>query len=299
MKKQNSNPSAEATLVKGWWAAHHWLILRRLSQCTILGLFLLGPFAGIWIAIGNLNSSLILGILPMSDPYVLLQSLFARHTPEAAAFSGALVVIVLYVLVGGRTYCAWVCPMNVVTDIAHRLRTRLGFESGQRLSKTTRYWLLAMTLIVSAVTGTIIWEVLNPVSMLHRGLIYGMGAAWGLVLAVFIFDLVVSRRGWCGHLCPVGAFYGVLGRASVLRVSAAGRERCNDCMDCFRVCPEPQVLKLPVHGAANIHGPVILSPNCTNCGRCIDVCTKDVFRFATRFGPQSKAIEYFIKETQP
>ena len=30
-------------------------------------------------------------------------------------------------------------------------------------------------------------------------------------------------------------------------------------------------------------GPVILSPNCTNCGRCIDVCSKKVFTFSTRF----------------
>ena len=31
-------------------------------------------------------------------------------------------------------------------------------------------------------------------------------------------------------------------------------------------------------------GPVILAANCTNCGRCIDVCSKAVFAFGTRFG---------------
>ena len=299
MKKVDRIAGAEATIVKGWWAAHRYLFLRRLSQGTILGLFLLGPLAGIWIAKGNLNASLTLGILPMSDPYVLLQSLLARHAPETAVITGALIVVVLYVLVGGRSYCSWVCPLNVVTDIAYRLRTHLGFSAGARMSKTTRYWLFGTTLIVSALTGSIVWEMVNPVSMLHRGLIYGMGTVWVVILAVFIFDLAISKRGWCGHLCPVGAFYGLLGRASVLRVSATGRERCNDCMDCFQVCPEPQVLKLPVHGAAKGHGPVILSPNCTNCGRCIDVCAKDVFHFATRFGSRPEAIEYFVEETQP
>jgi ferredoxin-type protein NapH len=29
--------------------------------------------------------------------------------------------------------------------------------------------------------------------------------------------------------------------------------------------------------------PLILEANCTNCGRCIDVCSKDVFAFGTRF----------------
>ncbi|HRD91107.1 MAG TPA: quinol dehydrogenase ferredoxin subunit NapH, partial [Accumulibacter sp.] len=33
-------------------------------------------------------------------------------------------------------------------------------------------------------------------------------------------------------------------------------------------------------------GPVILAANCTNCGRCIDVCSKDVFAFGLRFNNQ-------------
>ncbi len=62
-------------------------------------------------------------------------------------------------------------------------------------------------------TGTIVWEFVNPVSMLHRGLLFGVGLAWLVVLAVFLFDLLVAPRGWCGHVCPVGAFYGLIGKA--------------------------------------------------------------------------------------
>jgi ferredoxin-type protein NapH len=54
-------------------------------------------------------------------------------------------------------------------------------------------------------------------------------------------------------------------------------------MDCFAVCPEHQVIKPALKNAAQGLGPVILSPNCTNCGRCIDVCSKDVFEFGSRF----------------
>jgi len=121
------------------------------------------------------------------------------------------------------------------------------------------------------------------VSMLHRGLIFGMGFAWVVVLAVFLLDLLVGRRAWCGHLCPVGAFYSLPGMASLVRVSAARRERCDDCMDCFAVCPEPQVIRPALKGAEKGVGPVILAANCTNCGRCIDVCAEDVFEFSTRF----------------
>ena len=276
-------PGAEAVAVKGWWRAHRWLLLRRLVQLGILGLFLAGPWAGLWIMKGNLNSSLVLDVLPLTDPYVLLQSALARHALEVTAILGALIIVAFYVLVGGRAFCAWVCPVNIVTDVAHWLRKRIGLKGSMQLSATTRYWLLGATLITSGATGVIAWELINPVSMMHRGLIFGMGAAWTLVLAVFLFDLLISERGWCGHLCPVGAFYSILGKASIVRVGAVNRERCNDCTDCIRVCAEPQVLKLPLYGAEKGASPIILSPNCTNCGRCIDVCTEDVFRLVTRF----------------
>lgn len=269
-----------AGVAEGRRARRTWLILRRISQLGILALFLAGPWLGWWIVKGNLASSLTLDTLPLTDPYVLLQSLFAGHRPEKLALTGAAIVLAFYVLVGGRVYCAWVCPVNPVTDAAAWLRRRLDIKGSAHLSRRLRYGMLAMTLALAAATGTIAWELVNPVSMLHRGLIFGLGAAWAIALAVFLFDLFVSRNGWCGHVCPVGAFYSLLGRWSPLHVSAAGRERCDDCMDCFAVCPEPQVIKPALKGANA--GPAIVSPNCTRCGRCIDVCPKDVFRFGLR-----------------
>jgi ferredoxin-type protein NapH len=53
-------------------------------------------------------------------------------------------------------------------------------------------------------------------------------------------------------------------------------------MDCFAVCPEQQVIR-PALKAINGTPPIILAANCTNCGRCIDVCSKNVFSFGVRF----------------
>ncbi len=298
MSEVSQFPGAEAVATKGWWQAYRWLVLRRISQFGLMGLFLLGPWAGIWIIEGNLNASMTLDILPLTDPYVLLQSLAAFHVPEWTAVLGALIISVFYLLAGGRVYCAWVCPVNVVTDTASWLRRRLGLTGGARLSTQTRYWLFGATIIVSMAAGTIAWELVNPVSMLHRGLIFGMGAGWIVILGVFLFDLLVSRRGWCGHLCPVGAFYSLFGTVSVLRISAVNRENCDQCMDCIQVCPESHVLKMPLFGADKGAGPIVLSPNCTNCGRCIDVCSRDVFKFGVRFERQSEQPMQFAKETQ-
>ncbi len=277
-----TRPGAEAIAAKGWLAAHKWLLLRRSSQFGILLLFLIGPWFGIWIVKGNLNFSYTLNFLPLTDPYVILQSLLARQMPEKLALTGAAIVLTFYLLVGGRSYCSWVCPVNLLTDLAYWLRVRLGLKGSAHISRPTRYWMLGMTLVVGVATGSIAWEMVNPVSMMHRGLIFGLGLAWAVLLAVFLFDLFVMRHGWCGHLCPVGAFYSLVGRVAVVRIKLPARAACNDCMDCFAVCPEPQVIRPALKAVAGTPA-LILEANCTNCGRCIDVCSKDVFAFGTRF----------------
>ena len=279
-------PGTQARSEKGWLAAYRWLILRRVVQLGILALFLAGPLAGVWIVKGTLASSVTLDVLPLTDPYLVLQSLAAGHVPYVTALMGAAIVLAFYLLAGGRVYCSWVCPVNIVTDTAAWLRRRLGLASGRTPPERLRYWLLGATLAGSYATTTILWEWINPVTLFYRGLLYGAGLAWLVVLAVFLFDLFIAPRGWCGHVCPVGAFYAVLGRVALPRVSAWRRESCNDCMDCFAVCPEPRVISPALKPKAG-GSPVILAAECTNCARCIDVCSRNVFRFTTRFDHRS------------
>lgn len=272
---------------KGWLRANRWLLSRRAVQVGVLAIFLLGPWTGLWIVKGNLASSLTLGVLPLTDPFILLQSLAAGHSPHITALIGAAIVLTAYLVVGGRAYCAWVCPINMVTDAAQWLRNALGMRPGRAPPASLRYWILAGALIGAAVTGTLAWELINPVSTFYRGLFFGFGLGVFIILAVFVYDLVVAQRGWCGHVCPMGAFYGLVGHAALLRVSAARRGACNDCADCYAVCPEPLVIKPALKGRGPNETPIITSGACTNCARCLDVCTRDVFRFTTRFDRRS------------
>lgn len=275
-------PGHAASIAKGWWPAHRFLVLRRMSQLSILVLFLLGPLAGVWVVKGNLSSSLSLGVLPLTDPFVLAQVLATTHMPETSAWLGAAIVVAFYALVGGRVFCAWVCPVNAVTDAASWLRRRLHINSGKTPRGSLRYWLLGAVLVACALTGQAVWEFVNPVSMTQRALLFGGTVAWGASATVFLFDLLVAPRGWCGHVCPAGAGYALIGQKSLLRVSARHASRCNDCADCYAVCPEPQVIVAPLKGKGG-SGPVITDRDCSNCGRCIDVCAADVFAFTHRF----------------
>lgn len=283
MVEQKQQPGAQAIAKKGWFGAYKWLIFRRISQLGILALFLMGPVFGIWVVKGNMASSLTLDVLPLSDPYVMLQGLMSGNVPVTSGLIGVTIVLVFYLLVGGRVYCSWICPVNIVTDTAGWVRRKLGLKVSSHFSRSTRYWLLALTLILPPITGSIVWELFNPVSLMFRGIIFGMGWAWMVIVAIFLFDIFISQRGWCGHLCPVGAFYSLLGTKSLLRVSAAKRDQCDDCNDCYVVCPEPKVITPALKGADKGIGPLIDDGNCTNCGRCIDVCDEDVFNFSSRF----------------
>ncbi len=279
-------PGYKAIQSKGWLKAHKWLLLRRMSQLSILSLFLLGPLFGIWWVKGNLSSSMTLEVLPLTDPYVLLQTLFTGYLPQTTAILGAVIVIAFYLLIGGRVYCSWVCPVNIITDVAMWLRTRLGIKSSLHFSRHSRYWILLLSLVLAAVSGILVWELINPVSVIQRAIIFGMGLSWLMVLAIFLLDTFVSRRAWCSHLCPVGAFYSLLGKFSLIRVNAVALERCDSCMDCYAVCPEQKVIS-PVLKQTGRTSSIILDINCTNCGRCIDICSTDVFQFDHRFNDLS------------
>lgn len=265
----------------GFIRSHRWLLLRRLSQLAILMVFLSGPWFGVWILKGNYSGSLLLDIVPLTDPLMMLESLFAGHWPALTALAGALVIVAIYALIASRAFCAWVCPLNPVTDFAAWMRRKLNIRQSASLPRGLRYGILLAVLAGSAVSGTLLWEWLNPVALLGRSLIFGaVGGLW-LILAVFLFDLLVTEHGWCGHICPMGALYGVIGAKAMVRVSAEHREKCTRCMDCFHVCPESQVLRDPVLN--NDHSPLVLSKDCISCGRCMDVCAEHVFEFKNRF----------------
>ncbi|ODN66904.1 quinol dehydrogenase ferredoxin subunit NapH [Methylophaga muralis] len=251
-----------------------WLLTRRTVQLFILLAFLYQlPFIGN-IATGNLSSSEWFDKIPLTDPFILLQSFLAGSSLAAPALIGALILAVFYAIFGGRIYCSWVCPINMLTDAAYWLRQRLNLKSNLSISKELRKAILFLALLLSFSAATLAWEIINPITLLQRELMWASMAGSMFLLALFFFDLLVSRRGWCGHLCPVGAFYGFLGHFGRLRVTVNRAESCagSSCSACMKVCPEPHVL-VPV---VSLKGNTVVSGDCTRCGACLDKCSSGV-----------------------
>lgn len=259
-----------------------YLILRRLTQFLVILLFFATAhwawsLFGAPLISGNLSASSLVGLIPLADPFAVLQILFTRHVLATEVLVGAAIVLVFYALVGGRVFCSWVCPVNPVTDLAGWLRNKLGLSNALHLNRNLRYYVLVLSLVLALVTGLAAFEWVSPIAMLHRELIFGIGMGLIGVGGIFLFDLMVVRHGWCGHLCPLGAFYSIVGRAAQIRIRFDERS-CTRCGECIRVCPEPQVLNLNQAARKGL----VTSGECTNCGRCVPVCPEDSLSFDLR-----------------
>ena len=255
-----------------------FLILRRITQISILALFVLGNVYGVKILSGNLSSSLLFGKIPLSDPFALIQILLASFSAGINAIIGAIVIFAFYAIIAPRVFCSWVCPVNLLTDIAFKLREKFGFKSEKILnvSKNFRYFFLALTLVLSLALSFPAFESISFVGIVQRGIIYGSLSALGVAVAIIAFDMFVLKRDICSHICPLGAFYAVISKFALIRVKHDA-QACTKCMKCKLICPEMQVLDMIGKESRSVS-----SSECISCGRCIDVCGDGALKFSIR-----------------
>ncbi|CAM2781060.1 quinol dehydrogenase ferredoxin subunit NapH [Helicobacter burdigaliensis] len=255
---------------------YRFLIFRRIIQIGLIVLYILGTYQGFWILKGNLSSSLVFNTIPLSDPFAILQLTFSGAIVGLNALIGALIIVLIYGLLIRRAFCAYVCPLNLVTDFANFLRRILKTDklnSTLSLKRSLRYYILLLSLVLSSIFGLAAFEAISPIGILHRGLIFGFGLGIFGVLVVFLFDLFVVKNGFCGHLCPLGAFYSLIGRFALLKVQY-DFSSCTNCLECKKICPEKQVLNLVGKQSGFIN-----AGECIVCGRCIEVCEDNALKF--------------------
>ena len=257
-----------------------YLLLRRSTQIGILFLYFGANAFGWHILEGTFGTSFLFNTIPLADPYTTIQVLATGFILGTDVLLGALIITLFYFVVGGRAFCSWVCPINMVTDLANWTRRKLKLDKEEVnyrfLKRSARYWIMVLGILVSAIVGVVAFEVISPITIMQRGIVFGFGMGGAVLLAVFLFDLFGVKNGWCGHLCPLGASYSIIGSKSLIRVTH-NHENCTNCMDCKVVCPENQVLHM-----INRESIAITNGECTNCGRCIDVCNDDALAFSIR-----------------
>lgn len=251
-------------------------------------LFFLSFFIDLQMLEGTLSGSRFLGF-HMIDPYMTIEMFLATHHIPINIIIGTTTIIIVYLLVGGRSYCAWVCPYGILSEVGEKLHNTLVTKKiikERKFDHRVRYIFWAIFLILSTTSGYLVFETINVVGILSRMIVYGWSLAFLWVVVVFLFEVFYSRRAWCTYICPIGTTYGFIGKVSALRIE--WNDNCDHCMVCHDVCFENQVLEITKakydkqREEEGITREYITGADCTLCGRCIDVCHEDALNFDFR-----------------
>ncbi len=251
---------------------HTWRNRRWLTLLLVNLLFVISYHFDVQLVEGALTASRVIGF-HMADLNSALQVMLAYKHVVLNLIIGTSTVLVLWLLLGGRTFCSWVCPYHLVAEWAEKVHLWLvgrKWIRGRSFHRGVRSVFYVGFALLALLTGYTVFETISPTGILSRALIYGPGLALLWVGALLLFEIFVSRRAWCRYVCPIGVTYGVVGAFSPLRVTYNLRD-CHHEGECRKVCLVPHVLDVTIKGRAR-EVEVDLPADCTRCGLCIDVC---------------------------
>ena len=255
--------------------------IRHIVQCLVVAVFIspviaelyFGINPGEWWFYGTLSSSTIFGSVVVVDPYVALESIAAsRQLPVAQLLVGSVIILLVYGLIRGRVFCGWVCPVNFILEIVEFLarplrRVFTRSRAMARLDRRIKIVVAAGVLVLSALCGLPVFELVSPIGAVYRGLVLGAYVGIWFLLAIVILEIFFPGRLWCRKLCPLGGFYQLVGRLGLLSIRA--KTGCTACGICKDVCiADPSILDPILRNSDS----VVRSGDCMLCGKCQGRC---------------------------
>ena len=262
---------------------------RWISVILINLAFFLSFFIDIQFLEGTLNGSRLLGF-HLIDPFTAIEIFASTHEIHTNVIIGSLTLLVFYFFVGGKAYCAWVCPYGVLSEIGEYIHYRLVKKKiikERKFNPNIRFLFWAVFIAAAAIDGYLVFEVINPIGIISRAIVYGESLALIWVLIILLFEIFYSRRAWCKYICPVGTTYNLLGWVSLTKVKW-DMNKCDHCGACFKACFEDHVLEIAKakydkdRKDKGKTTEIIVNGDCTLCGRCFDVCHTDAYNYEFR-----------------
>ncbi len=265
------------------WRYIRWSVLIFMNL-----LFVFSFWLDLSLLEGSLSGSRMFGFYLM-DPFNSLQELLISaktgHIVHLTTnfFIGIATIVIFYFLLGGRTFCSWLCPYHFLAELTEKLHDYLVKKKKIKEHKFNiglRYVFWAAFLLLAFFTANLVFEDLNPVGIISRSIIYGTGLILVWVLALLLFEIVYSKRFWCRYVCPIGTTYTMIGRLSPLTIRFE-LDKCGYCRDCQTVCLVPHELWFVQRGKATqkVH---YTGSDCTNCGLCIDTCAGEALKYVVK-----------------
>lgn len=261
---------------------HPWRNRRWITLAIVNLLFVASYQFDAQLVEGSLTASRVIGF-HFADLNSALQVTLAFKTILINLIIGTTTVLLLWLLLGGRSFCSWVCPYHLLAEWAEALHLKLaakGFVADHALDRRTRTVLWLVFAVLALVTGYTVFESISPTGIVSRAIIYGPTMALAIVGVLLAVEVFYSRRLWCRYICPIGLTYGFVGAVSPLRVSYTPQD-CHHEGACRKVCLVPHVLDCTKKGyATDLRLPI--GPDCTRCGLCIDACPTGSLKFEVK-----------------
>ncbi len=256
------------------WRRRRWTVLILVNL-----MFALSYWIDVQLVEGSLTGSRFLGF-HLIDLNSALQLMLAHKHLIRNLLIGTGTIALGWGLLGGRTFCSWVCPYHFLSEWAEKLHLALAARKivkDHPLHRGLRVVLWGVFAALAYGTGYTVYETISPTGIVSRALIYGTGISMLWIVALLTFEVLYSRRAWCRYLCPIGLTYGVVGTFSPVKVSY-DLSKCFHEQDCRKVCLVPHVLDTVVKGRAT-DTRVDIGPDCTRCGMCVDTCPSGALTF--------------------
>lgn len=259
------------------WRNRRWITLIAVNL-----LFVVSFYFDIQLLEGSLTASRFAGF-HMADLNSALQVMLAYKHVLINLLIGTVTIFVLWLLLGGRTFCSWVCPYHLLAEFGdkiHLFLVKKKIIKGIDFHRGVRTVFYVIFSLLAFATGYTVFEAISVTGILSRAIIYGPTLALLWVLFILLFEIFVSRRAWCRYVCPIGITYGIVGLFSPLRV-VYDLDACKHEGECRKVCLVPHVLDPVIKGRAR-DVKVPIGADCTRCGLCIDTCPTGSLRYEVK-----------------
>ena len=201
-------------------------------------------------------------------------------------------LILLGVLLG-RFVCGFLCPFGWLQELLHKVPGKKLSTRGLRPLTYLKYVVLALAVVALPVLVVDdigmgdpffckylcpqgVLEGAIPLAAANPGIRAALGPLFSWKLAVLVAVVVLSVvffRPFCKWVCPLGAFYGLMNKVSLLEVSL-DHDRCVSCGKCAAACQ----MDVDVTASPN-------SAECIRCGKCISACPVDALDFHYGLSP--------------
>ncbi len=173
-----------------------------------------------------------------------------------------------------RSFCGQICALGALQEFFGKIGAKLFKKRPvvpQKLDRVLRYLkyvVLAVTVAMAWITGELWITPYDPFNALgHLADFNALVTSYligFIVLIVTLLGSVVYDRFFCKYLCPAGALYGAIGKASPYMVRVE-ESACIRCGKCNRACP----MNVEVMDAKSGR---VTSAECINCNECVHAC---------------------------